>query len=168
MMRSPRTVPLLPCGSIDEAAEFWSAIGFEVSYRQGPPHPYLALRSPSGIELHYFEVRNFSPATSHGSCLVIVTDPVTVLAQWSAGLDRLYGTVPVQGIPRLMRPTTQTSADAFMGFSLVDVGGNRIRVVKDAQIDHVDDDLAVQPIDVVMNPSVPTPPEPVAEPEPEP
>lgn len=169
MRSSPRTVPLLPCGSIDEAAEFGTAIGFEVSYRQGPPNPYLALLSPGGIELHYFEVRDFDPATSHGSCLVIVANPVKVLATWSAGLDRLYGTVPVQGIPRLLRPTAQTSADAFLGFSLVDVGGNRIRVVKDVHhADPIDDDLMIQPIGVVVTPSAPIPSDPEVVPDPEP
>lgn len=134
-MSSPRTVPLLPCGSIADVERFATAIGFEVSFRQGPPHPYLALRSGDGIEVHYFEVLGFDPATSHGSCLVVVPDPVVILHRWSSGLDRLYGAVPVQGIPRLLRPTARTSTDRFQGFSLVDVGGNRIRVVRDAATD---------------------------------
>lgn len=167
-MSPPRTVPLLPCGSIDEAAEFGEAIGFEISYQQGPPHPYLALRSPEGIELHYFEVRDFDPTSSHGSCLVIVADPVEVLSTWSAGLDRLFGTVPVRGIPRLLRPTTRTSTDAFMGFSLVDVGGNRIRVVKDA-VAQADAVPSIPLIGVVVTQPEPEPePEPVTDPSPEP
>jgi hypothetical protein len=183
-MTSPRTVPLLPCGSIDQAAQFGVAIGFEVSYQQGDPHPYLALRSPDGIELHYFEVPLFDPSTSHGSCLVIVADPVEVLATWSAGLGRLYGTVPVTGIPRLLRPTARTSTEAFMGFSLVDVGGNRIRVVRDATArseasDATQADVVVVPTPVPKAAPQPEPapaaaprpepePEPVPEPEPEP
>jgi len=166
-MSSPRTVPLLPCGSIEEAAKFGAAIGFEVSYRQGPPHAYLALRSPGGIELHYFEKTGFDPATSHGSCLVIVADPVAVLATWSAGLGRLYGTVPVQGIPRLMRPPARTSTDAFLGFSLVDIGGNRLRVVKDTTLQAATSAAAEQ-IKVVVTPTTVPMPEPEPEPEPEP
>ena len=177
-MSSPRTVPLLPCGSIALAERFATAIGFEVGYRQGAPHPYLALRSEDGIELHYFEIFGFDPTTSHGSCLVVVSDPVEVLHRWSSGLDDLYGSVPVHGIPRLMRPRTRSSEVDFMGFSLVDVGGNRIRVVRAAAQDGEDDD----PIVVAATPR-PTPeperapgpapapapdPEPPLEPEPEP
>lgn len=160
-MSSPRTVPLLPCGSIDRAAEFGLAMDFEVTYRQGPPHPYLALRSVDGIELHYFQIADFDPATSHGSCLVIVADPVAVLAAWSAGLDRLYGVVPVSGIPRLMRPKARTSTDAFLGFSLIDIGGNRIRVVKDTSLQATAD----APIEVVVAPTRTPPPE--SDPEPD-
>lgn len=146
-MSSPRTVPLLPCGSIAEAERFATAIGFEVEYRQGPPHRYLAVRSDEGIELHYFEIRGFDAATSHGSCLVVVSDPVGILHRWSSGLDQLYGSVPVHGIPRLMRPKSRSSAVDFMGFSLVDVGGNRIRVVRAAALDAdgEDDPIVVAP-----------------------
>lgn len=158
-MTSTRTVPLLPCGSIAEAERFATAIGFEVGYRQGPPHPYLALRSDEGIELHYFEILGFDVATSHGSCLVVVSDPVAILHRWSAGLDQLYGSVPVHGIPRLMRPTTRSNAVDFKGFSLVDVGGNRIRVVRAAALDAGDED---DPIVVAPTPR----PEPQPAPEP--
>ena len=142
-MSSPRTVPLLPCGSIAEAERFATAIGFAVEYRQGPPHPYVALRSDDGIELHYFEILGFDAESSHGSCLVVVADPVAILHRWSSGLHQLYGSVPVHGIPRLMRPRNRSSAVDFRGFSLVDVGGNRIRVVRAAALDGDDDPVVV-------------------------
>lgn len=161
-MSSPRTVPLLPCGSIAEAERFATAIGFDVGYRQGPPHPYLALRSDERIELHYFEILGFDAQTSHGSCLVVVSDPVAILHRWSSGLDQMYGSVPVHGIPRLVRPKIRSSAVDFMGFSLVDVGGNRIRVVRAPALDGDDDD----PIVVAAAPR--SEPEPETEPETEP
>jgi len=98
---------------------------------------------------------------------VIVADPVAVLATWSAGLGRLYGTVPVQGIPRLMRPPARTSTDAFLGFSLVDIGGNRLRVVKDTTLQAATSAAAEQ-IKVVVTPTTVPMPEPEPEPEPEP
>ena len=165
-MSAPRTVPLLPCAFLDDAVDFAAALGLEVTFRQGPPHPYAALRSDDGIELHYFEVLGFDPVTSHGSCLVIVADPVAVLERWSGGLDERYGTVPVRGIPRLMRPTARTSTEDFLGFSVVDVGGNRIRVVREAEA--VADDLLVAET-IVVDPVIVEPePEPAAEPEPDP
>lgn len=167
-MSASRTVPLLPCASIAEAERFATAIGFEVGYRQGPPHPYLALRSGEGIELHYVEILGFDAQSSHGSCLVVVPDPVAILHRWSAGLDQLYGSVPVHGIPRLMRPKNRSSAVDFMGFSLVDVGGNRIRVVRAAALDGDEDEDEDDPIVVAAAPRPEPEPEPEPVPEPSP
>ncbi len=43
-MTGERMIPLLPCASIDEIADFAAALGFTVTYRQIRPNPYLALR----------------------------------------------------------------------------------------------------------------------------
>ena len=47
-----RMIPLLPCASIDEIADFAGALGFTVTYRQVRPNPYLALRRED-IELRH-------------------------------------------------------------------------------------------------------------------
>ncbi|MEK8228763.1 hypothetical protein NKG05_26365 [Oerskovia sp. M15] len=41
-MANESMVPLLPCASIDEISDFATALGFEVTYRQTRPNPYLA------------------------------------------------------------------------------------------------------------------------------
>ena len=62
-------IPLLPCASIDEIADFATALGFTITYRQTRPNPYLAL-SREGIDLHYFGMDGFRPEDSYGTCLV--------------------------------------------------------------------------------------------------
>ena len=37
-----RTIPLLPCASIDEIAKYADHLGFRVTYRQVRPNPYMA------------------------------------------------------------------------------------------------------------------------------
>ena len=65
-MAGERMIPLLPCASIDVIADFADALGFEVTYRQTRPNPYLALRR-EGIELHYFGMDGFRPEDSYGT-----------------------------------------------------------------------------------------------------
>lgn len=38
------TVPLLPCGSIDEIVEFYTMLGFTRTYYQLRPYPCVGLR----------------------------------------------------------------------------------------------------------------------------
>ena len=68
-----RTIPLLPCASIDEIAEFADHLGFRVTYRQVRPNPYVAL-DRDGLELHYFGIPGFLPEDSYRSCVVITDD----------------------------------------------------------------------------------------------
>jgi hypothetical protein len=65
-MSGERMIPLLPCASIDEIADFAGALGFTVTYRQVRPNPYLALRRED-IELHYFGIEGFRPEDSYGT-----------------------------------------------------------------------------------------------------
>jgi hypothetical protein len=126
-MTGERMIPLLPCASIDEIAGFAAALGFTVTYRQVRPNPYLALRR-EGIELHYFGIEGFRPEDSYGTCLVITPDPRGLFDAFADGLRVRYGRLPLAGFPRITRPRRRKNADGFTGFSLVDPGGNWIRV----------------------------------------
>jgi hypothetical protein len=126
-MAGERMVPLLPCASIDVIADFADALGFEVTYRQVRPNPYLALRR-AGIEVHYFGMDGFRPEDSYGTCLVVSPDPKALFDDFAAGLRARYGRLPLAGYPRITRPRRRKNADGFTGFSLVDPGGNWIRV----------------------------------------
>jgi hypothetical protein len=126
-MTGERMIPLLPCASIDEIADFAGALGFTVTYRQVRPNPYLALRRED-IELHYFGIEGFRPENSYGTCLVIAPDPKGLFDTFADGLRFRYGRLPLSGFPRITRPRRRKNADGFTGFSLVDPGGNWIRV----------------------------------------
>jgi hypothetical protein len=136
-MTGERTIPLLPCASIDEIADFAAALGFTVTYRQVRPNPYLALRRED-LELHYFGIEGFRPEDSYGTCLVIAPDPKQLFDAFADGLRFRYGRLPLAGFPRITRPRRRKNAEGFTGFSLVDPGGNWIRVTGG----HADDDPA--------------------------
>jgi hypothetical protein len=120
-------IPLLPCASIDDMLTFYSALGFEKTYRQAKPNPYLAMRRDD-IELHFFGMPGFNPAESYGSCIVQVPDTATLHRAFADGLRAHYGKVPLSGIPRMTRPRPRKNAGGLSGFTVIDPGGNWIRV----------------------------------------
>ncbi|SFT53860.1 hypothetical protein SAMN05660657_01461 [Geodermatophilus amargosae] len=128
-MAGERTVPLLPCGAIDEVQDFAVALGFTTTYRQRRPNPYLAVRRED-LDLHWFEQPGHRPEDSYGSCLVVVDDPAELFEAFAAGLRARHGRLPLTGFPRITRPRPRRNADGLTGFSLVDPGGNWIRVVR--------------------------------------
>ncbi len=126
-----RTVPLLPCASIDEIADFFRPLGFDVTYRQIRPNPYLALRRDD-LELHYFGMDGFRPEDSYGTCVVLVDNTEPLFEAFAAGLRASYGKLPLSGFPRITRPRRRKNVGNLSGFSLVDPSGNWIRVIRDA------------------------------------
>ncbi|MBG0831343.1 VOC family protein [Planomonospora sp. ID67723] len=121
------TVPLLPCRSIDEIVEFYRALGFEPTYRQTRPNPYTALQRED-LALHFFALDGFDPANSYGSCLVFVPDTGTLFESFAAGMRAAYGKLLVSGIPRMTRPRKRKNTGDLAGFTVVDPGGNWIRI----------------------------------------
>lgn len=131
-MANERMVPLLPCSSIDEMRDFYLHLGFEVTYRQLKPNPYIAFRR-EGVELHYFGMDGFRPEDSYGSCLVLVEDTEPLFDVFAAGLRTRFGKLPLTGFPRITRPRRRKNAGNLSGFSLVDPSGNWIRVMRLAE-----------------------------------
>lgn len=129
-MANELTIPLLPCPSIDEIASFYEMLGFEITYRQTRPNPYVALRRED-INLHFFGMDNYDPAQSYSTCLVIVQDTGPLFEAFAAGMRAVHGKVLISGIPRMTRPRLRN--DRYTGFSVVDPGGNWIRINKAAQ-----------------------------------
>ncbi len=115
------TIPLLPCSSIDEVAEFYVMLGFTITHRRYRPTPYLSVRREE-IQLHFFGIRGFDPSTSYSSCLVQVEDVRELFDAFADGMRAVYGKVLSSGIPRMTRPRRD-------GFLFVDPGGNWVRVV---------------------------------------
>ena len=121
------TIPLLPCADVDEVAAFYAVLGFRRTYHQTKPNPYVVVRREDW-ELHFFGMDGFDPEQSYGSCVVQVPDIGAVHEAFTAGLRARYGKVPVKGIPRMTRPRRRKNSGNLSGFSVVDPGGNWIRI----------------------------------------
>jgi len=127
-MANEVTVPLLPCRSIDEIVEFYGVLGFSQTYYQALPNPYVALRRED-INLHFFGIPDFKPEDSYGSCLVIVPDTGELHRTFAAAMRAAYGKLLISGIPRMTRPRKRKNADNLSGFTVIDPGGNWIRIM---------------------------------------
>ena len=126
-MANEVTVPLLPCRSIDEIVEFYTMLGFTQTYRQTLPNPYVALQRDD-INLHFFEMPDFKPEDSYGTCLVIVPDTGELYRAFAAAMRAAHGKLLVSGIPRMTRARKRKNADNLSGFAVIDPGGNWIRI----------------------------------------
>ena len=131
-MRTEHVIPGLPCRDLDDVLPFYVALGFDVTYRQERPNPYAAVRR-GGIELHFFAVPEFEPADSMGSVVVLVADTGALHAAFAAGLRAAFGKVPISGIPRMTRPRRMQGTAG--GFSVVDPGGNWLRISRRSDTD---------------------------------
>ncbi|MFC0863998.1 bleomycin resistance protein [Sphaerimonospora cavernae] len=128
-MSTETVIPGLPCRHLDDVLPFYTALGFEVTYRQERPNPYAAVRR-GGIELHFFGVPQFDPADSMGSVVVLVPDTQALYDAFAAGLRAAFGKIPVSGIPRMTRPRRRQGTPG--GFTVVDPGGNWLRISRSA------------------------------------
>ncbi|WP_280276113.1 VOC family protein [Nocardia wallacei] len=120
------TVPLLPCGSIDEIVEFYTMLGFTRTYYQLRPYPCVGLRRED-LQLQFFGLPDFRPEDSYGSCVVLVPDTQQLFEAFAAGMRAVHGKLLVSGIPRTTRPRKRKNADNYSGFTVIDPGGNWIR-----------------------------------------
>ncbi|MDR6415186.1 VOC family protein [Pseudarthrobacter sulfonivorans] len=126
-------IPLLPCASIDDMLTFYTALGFTRTYRQTKPNPYLAMRRDD-VHLHFFGMPGFEPADSYGSCIIQVPDTAVLHRAFADGLRDLYGKVPLAGIPRMTRPRPRKNAEGLTGFTVVDPGGNWLRISRNRRM----------------------------------
>src|SRR5688500_10354403 len=124
-MANELTFPLLPARDIDESVTFYEALGFRRTYRQTRPNPY-AVVVREDLQLHLFGMDGFDPEQSYGSALVVVPDPDELYRAFADGLRAAFGRLPSAGVPRLLRPRKR--AGTVRGFSVVDPGGNWLRV----------------------------------------
>jgi hypothetical protein len=122
------TTPLLPCADVYEIAGFYAMLGFERTYRQLRPNPYVALRRED-LHLHFFGIPGFDPEQSYGSCLVQVPDVGGLFEAFAAGMRAVHGKLLVKGLPRMTRPRVRKNIGHLSGFSVVDPGGNWIRII---------------------------------------
>lgn len=126
-MANERMYPLLPCRDIDEAIAFYESIGFKKTYRQVRPNP-SAVVALEDIQIHLFGMEGFNPEDSYGSVIITVPDPDGLYHSFAAGLRKVHGKLLVSGIPRMTRPRKKFGT--VRGFSVVDPGGNWLRIYK--------------------------------------
>lgn len=126
---APQIIPMLPCADIDEVAEFWTSLGFAVTYRQERPNPYVALEG-YGIPVHYYVMPGHRPEDSHSTCGVLVDDTEPLFEALAAGMRARHGKLLMTGYPRITRPRPRKNAGGLSGFSLIDPAGNWIRVMR--------------------------------------
>ena len=142
-MPDERMYPILPCPDLDAAIAFYEALGFTRTYRQLRPNPH-AVVSRGELAIHLAGIDGFDPEQSYASVIVVVPDPDALYQAFAAGLRQLYGRLPVSGIPRITRPRKRYGTVA--GFSLIDVGGNWLRVSRagdtEEDAEHADAGLA--------------------------
>ena len=126
-MANERMYPCLPCAELDESISFYESLGFKRTYRQVRPNPY-AVVALEEIQIHIFSMEGFDPAESYASVIIAVPDPDSLYHDFAAGLRKKFGKLPVAGIPRITRPRKKYGT--VRGFSVVDPGGNWLRVYK--------------------------------------
>ncbi len=126
-MTNEVTIPLLPCPSIDDIQTFYGVLGFSTTYKQRKPNPCVGLQRED-LNLQFFEIAGFDPAQSYGSCIVLTSDIAELHRAFAAGMRAAYGKVLVSGIPRMTRPRARKNSDGLGGFSVIDPGGDWIRV----------------------------------------
>jgi hypothetical protein len=102
-----RTIPILPCKSIEETLAFYRALGFAVTFQQRP-NPYAVVER-AGITLHLFAIKAYDPAQSYSTCYITTTDVDGLYDAFRTRLRAALGRLPTRGLPRIgPRPTTAT------------------------------------------------------------
>jgi hypothetical protein len=91
------------------------------------PNPY-AVVALEDIHIHLFGMEGFQAADSYGSVIIVVPDPEGLYQAFASGLRSAFGKLPAAGIPRILRPRKMFGT--VHGFSVVDTGGNWLRVYK--------------------------------------
>ncbi|MEO3753705.1 VOC family protein [Streptomyces sp. B6B3] len=120
-----KTIPILPCRTLQPVLDFYAALGFEVTFQQRSPNPYAVVRR-GGIELQFFGMKRYEPTESVSTCYVQTDDVDGLYAAFRAGLRAAYGRLPTRGLPRI-GPLKDMSYGVRQ-FLMTDPGGNCVRI----------------------------------------
>lgn len=124
-----RTIPILPCQSVQENLTFWQSLDYEVTYQQKTPYAYGVIHS-NDIDLHFIGV-DMEPKNNFISCLVLVSELVSLHKTYANKIKSFKGKSPYQGIPRISR-----MREGQTRFTLTDVAGNSIIFIREGGKDH--------------------------------
>ncbi|MFG3256954.1 bleomycin resistance protein [Streptomyces sp. NPDC048172] len=119
------TIPILPCRTLPPVLDFYTALGFEVTFQQKSPNPFAVVER-GGVQLQFFGMKRYEPTESYSTCYVLTDEVDALHAAFRAGLKAAYGRVPTRGLPRL-GPLKDMSYGVRQ-FLMTDPGGNCVRV----------------------------------------
>ncbi|MDV3126474.1 VOC family protein [Mycobacterium sp. 21AC1] len=122
-----KTIPGLMARSIEPVADFYSALGFEITFRQTAPYQFLTVKL-GGIELNFYGDKQFDPASSAHGCLVLTDDVDYLYAVFTEGLETAFGSVPTQGVPRV--GALKDMSYGMRQFLMTDPGGNTLQIAE--------------------------------------
>ena len=120
-----KTIPILPCRTIQPVLDFYTVLGFKVTFHQKIPNPYAVVER-GGIQLHFFGMKQYEPAESYSTCYVHTDDVDELHEVFRARLKAAYGRIPTRGLPRI-GPLKDTSYGVRQ-FLVTDPGGNCLRI----------------------------------------
>jgi hypothetical protein len=120
-----KTIPILPCRTLQPVLDFYTALGFEVTYQQRSPNPYAVVER-GGIELQFFGMKQYEPTEAVSTCYVLTDDVDGLYEAFRAGLRKTYGRIPTRGLPRVGPLKDMTYG--VRQFLMTDPGGNCVRV----------------------------------------
>jgi catechol 2,3-dioxygenase-like lactoylglutathione lyase family enzyme len=123
-MSGERSYPVLPCPDLEEALDFYQALGFEVTFKQLRPYACAVVRL-ADLHIHLAAIDGFDPTASYASAIITAPDLEGMRERFASGLRAQRGKVPVAGIPRML--PIRRKAGTATGFTIVDVGGNWLR-----------------------------------------
>ncbi|MFE7541540.1 bleomycin resistance protein [Streptomyces platensis] len=130
---SEKTIPMLPCRTLQPVLDFYTALGFEVTFQQKSPNPYAVVQR-GGIQLHFFGMKRYDPAQSYSTCYIRTDDVDGLHQDFRTGLKAAYGRIPARGLPRI-GPLKDTS-HGVRQFLVSDPGGNCLRIGQQTSQDH--------------------------------
>lgn len=128
-----KTIPILPCRTIQPVLDFYTALGFEVTFQQKSPNPYAVVER-GGIGLQFFGMKHYEPTESFSTCYVLTDDVDGLHAAFRAGLKTAYGKIPTRGLPRI--GPLKNMSYGVRQFLMTDPGGNCIRIGQQTSEDH--------------------------------
>ncbi|WP_033319263.1 bleomycin resistance protein [Streptomyces yerevanensis] len=120
-----KTIPILPCRTIQPVLDFYTALGFEVTFQQTSPNPYAVVER-GDIELQFFGLKRYEPTESYSTCYVLTDDVDGLHESFRTGLKEAYGKIPTRGLPRI--GALKDMSYGMRQFLVTDPGGNCIRI----------------------------------------
>lgn len=127
------TIPILPCRTLPPVLDFYTALGFEVTFQQVRPNPYAVVER-GGIQLHFFAMKQHEPTASFSTCLIRTDDVDGLYEAFRARLREAYGRVPTRGLPRI--GTLRDTSHGVRQFLVTDPGGICLRVGQELSREH--------------------------------
>lgn len=126
-LNSSRIIPIFDCDYdlFDKHLEFYTAMGFKITYYQKSPYRFASVLSDRIGEFSFYGVKNHSENGNIGGCYVCSVNVNDDFNELKSNLKSYYGKIPSKGMPRFSR-LNKTAED--VRFNITDLCGNTIIV----------------------------------------